>query len=167
MRGWRFTLCLQHHAPVRGGKHRRGDRRRASRGLRSRVIGRGVHSLITVKRLGESKPAPTATHIGCPVGALTLGRLRRQGGRERHFPVDGLRKNIFNRSADFRSIAIKDPDLLALFEWATRHYLEQDTFLCSRIFEYLDTDCVGFPEVRQQPQFIVYFRRLHCQASCT
>ena len=148
MRGWRFTLCLQHHAPVRGGKHRRGDRRRASRAHCSQLIGSGAHTVITVIRRSEIKPVYNGIDVGSWARS-SLRRLRGQGGRERHFPVDGLRKNIFNRSADFRSIAIKDPDLLALFEWATRHYLEQDTFLCSRIFEYLHTDCVGFPEVRE------------------
>ena len=87
-------------------------------------------------------------------------QLRRENGRERHFAVDGLLENVFYCGADFRSIAIDYPDLLALFEWAARHHFEQNAFLGSRIFEHLDADCVGFSEVRLQPQFIVYFRHL-------
>jgi len=51
-------------------------------------------------------------------------QLCRQDCRERYFPIDGLRKNVFNRSPDFRSIAIDYPDLLALFEWAAGHHLK-------------------------------------------
>ena len=46
--------------------------------------------------------------------------------RERHFAIDGLLNNVFDSRADFRSVGIKYPDLLALFEWAAGHYLEQD-----------------------------------------
>jgi hypothetical protein len=75
-------------------------------------------------------------------------QLRRKNSRERYLAVDGLLENVVHRGADFRSIVVDYPHLLALFEWAARHHFEQNTFLGSRISEYLDADRVGLPEVR-------------------
>jgi len=72
-----------------------------------------------------------------------------------------LFKNVFDGCADFRSIAIDYPDLLALFEWTTRHYLEQNALLGGRIIEHFNADCFGLPEIRQQPEFVIYFRCFH------
>src|SRR5207249_4440954 len=86
-----------------------------------------------------------------------------KNSRERQLAVDGLLENVVHCGADFRSIVVDYPHLLALFEWAARHHFEQNTLLGSRIFQDLNADCVGFSEVRLQLQFIIYFRHLHCQ----
>src|SRR6185312_9333953 len=69
---WRFTLCLQHHAPVCCNERCRSDRCRTTRGVRSHVIWSGGHSLITVKRGTESKPACSGTDGGFCLGANLL-----------------------------------------------------------------------------------------------
>jgi hypothetical protein len=97
---------------------------------------------------------PTAPQIGlagcaspfhftkCAIDVTTLERrgqrprlqLRGKDSRERHLAVDRLLRNVIHCGADFRSIAVDYPHLLALFEWAARHHFEQNAFLGSRIF---------------------------------
>jgi len=80
--------------------------------------------------------------IKCAIDVTRLERrgqrprlqLRRKNGRERYLAVDGLLENVVHCCADFRSIIIDYPHLLALFEWAARHHFEQNAFLGSRIF---------------------------------
>jgi hypothetical protein len=85
--------------------------------VRSGVIGSGAHSLITVKRRAESKPADCRKEgrLGQPSiltrrlgsrrslkpDAPTLIQLRRENGREGYLAVDRLLKNILNRRSDF------------------------------------------------------------------
>jgi hypothetical protein len=71
--------------------------------------------------------------------------------------------DVLDSRADFRSIAIENPDLLALFERAARHHLEQNALLGGRIIEHFGTNCFGLPEIRQQGEFFVYFRFFHCE----
>ena len=96
---------------------------------------------------------PTAPQIGpvapaqfhftkCAIDVTTLERrgqrprlqLRGKDSRERQLAVDGLLENVVHCGADFRSIVVDYPHLLALFEWAARHHFEQNAFLGSRIF---------------------------------
>ena len=76
--------------------------------------GAALTPVITVRSRAESKPACNGTDLDRRRGDPTP--LRRENSRERHFVVDGLLKNVFNRGADFRSIAIDYPDLLTLLE---------------------------------------------------
>src|SRR6266576_5010914 len=85
--------------------------------------GAALTPVITVKSRAESKPACNGTDVASS-GRASLRRLRRQDCGQRHFAVDGLFEDILDGGADFRSIAIDDPDLLAFFERTSRHHLE-------------------------------------------
>src|SRR5439155_1557160 len=74
---------------------------------------------------------------------------------------------VFHGGADFRTVAIDDPNLLAFLKRTARHHFEQNALLSGRIIQHLGADCFGLPEIRQQREFFIYFWSFHGEARST
>jgi len=67
-------------------------------------------------------------------------RSRWEHGRKRDFAVDCLFEDVLDCRADFRSVAIDDPALLAFLKGPARHHLKQHAPCGGWIVEHFGTD---------------------------